>query len=140
MITKLSHVTVYVTDHDRAKDFYVGKLGFDVRTDAMMGTFRWLTVGPKTQPDFEIVLMKIQHGDMGPKALTPERIAMLRELVEAGVLGAGVFEVDDCRKTYEELKAKGVEFTSEPKEMPYGIEAMMRDDSGNFFSMTQRKS
>src|ERR1041384_2472120 len=107
MITKLSHATVYVIDHDRAKDFYVGKLGFEVRTDATMGNFRWLTVGPKTQPDVELVLMKIRPGERGPKGLTPERAAMLRELVEAGVLGAGVFEVDDCRKTYAELKEKG---------------------------------
>ena len=140
MITKLSHVTIYVTDQDRAKDFYVGKLGFEVRTDATMGSFRWLTVGPKTQPEVELILMQIKASEMGPKALTPERAGMLRELVEAGVLGAGVFEVDDCRKSYEELKARGVVFATEPKEMPYGIEAVMRDDSGNFFSMTQRKS
>lgn len=140
MITKLSHATIYVIDQDSAKDFYVGKLGFEVRTDATMGKFRWLTVGPKTQPEIELVLMKIQSSDMGPKGLTPERAAALRELVEAGVLGAGVFAVDDCHKTYEELKAKGVVFVTEPKEMPYGIEALMRDDSGNFFSMTQRKS
>jgi predicted enzyme related to lactoylglutathione lyase len=140
MITKLSHATIYVIDHDRAKDFYVGKLGFEVRTDATMGNFRWLTVGPKTQPEMELVLMKIQPREMGPMGLTPERAEALRQLVEAGVLGAGVFEVDDCHKTYAELKAKGVVFVTEPKEMPYGIEALMRDDSGNFFSMTQRKS
>src|ERR1044071_2650692 len=110
MITKLSHATVYVLDQDRAKDFYVGKLGFEVRTDATMGSFRWLTVGPKTQPDFELILMKLQPSEMGPMGLTPERAQALRQLVEAGVLGAGVFEVDDCRKTYEELKAKGVVF------------------------------
>jgi predicted enzyme related to lactoylglutathione lyase len=140
MITKLSHATIYVIDQDRAKDFYVGKLGFEVRTDATMGNFRWLTVGPKTQPEVELVLMKIQPSEMGPMGLTPERAAALRDLVEAGVLGAGVFAVDDCKQTYAELKAKGVVFVTEPKEMPYGIEAVMRDDSGNFFSMTQRKS
>lgn len=139
MITKLSHSTIYVTDQERAKQFYCGKLGFEVRTDATMGSFRWLTVGPKTQPEIELVLMKIAHMEMGPKNLTPERVEMLRELVEAGVLGAGVFQTDDCKKTYAELKDKGVEFLREPKEMPYGIEAVFRDDSGNFFSLTQRK-
>jgi predicted enzyme related to lactoylglutathione lyase len=60
-------------------------------------------------------------------------------LLEAGVLGGGVLATDDCRRDYEELKAKGVVFVREPKEMPYGIEALMRDDSGNFFSLTERR-
>jgi catechol 2,3-dioxygenase-like lactoylglutathione lyase family enzyme len=135
MITKLSHATVYVIDQDRAKEFYCGKLGFEVRTDATMGSFRWLTVGPKTQPELELVLMKIEASPMADA----DSIAALRKLVESGVLGAGVFTTDDCRRTYEELKEKGVVFASEPKEMPYGIEAVFRDDSGNFFSLTQRK-
>jgi catechol 2,3-dioxygenase-like lactoylglutathione lyase family enzyme len=135
MITKLSHATVYVIDQDRAKEFYCGKLGFEVRTDATMGSFRWLTVGPKTQPELELVLMKIAASPMADA----DSIAALRKLVESGVLGAGVFTTDDCRRTYEELKEKGVVFASEPKEMPYGIEAVFRDDSGNFFSLTQRK-
>jgi predicted enzyme related to lactoylglutathione lyase len=140
MITRLSHSTVYVVDQDRAKDFYCNKLGFEVRTEATMGTFRWLTVGPKTQPELEIVLMKIMPSQMGPKGLDAEKAAMLKTLVEAGVLGAGVWQTDDCRKTYAELVERGVVFTSEPKEMPYGIEAIFRDDSGNFFSLTQRKT
>jgi len=139
MITKLSHSTIYVIDQDRAKDFYVNKLGFEVRTDATMGNFRWLTVGPKTQPDLEMVLMKISPSEMGPKRLDAEAATKLRSLVEAGVLGAGVWLTEDCRKTYGELKERGVQFESEPKEMPYGIEAVFRDDSGNFFSLTQRK-
>jgi predicted enzyme related to lactoylglutathione lyase len=137
MITKLSHATVYVTDQDRAKDFYCDKLGFEVRTDARMGSFRWLTVGPKTQPELELVLMKI--APMESMGITPEHATMLRTLVEAGALGAGVLQTSDCKKTYAELKERGVTFTSEPKEMPYGIEAVFRDDSGNFFSLTQRK-
>jgi predicted enzyme related to lactoylglutathione lyase len=139
MITKLSHSTIYVIDQDRAKDFYCNKLGFEVRTDATMGPFRWLTVGPKTQPDLEIVLMKIAVSEMGPSHLDAEKATMLRTLVESGVLGAGVFNTDDCKRTYAELKERGVKFESEPKEMPYGIEAVFRDDSGNFFSLTQRK-
>jgi catechol 2,3-dioxygenase-like lactoylglutathione lyase family enzyme len=138
VITKLSHATVYVVDQDRAKDFYCNKLGFEVRTDATMGDFRWLTVGPKTQPELEVVLMKIAPSKMGP-GLTEEMAASLRKLVEAGVLGAGVWNTDDCMRTYAELKERGVVFASEPKEMPYGVEAVFRDDSGNFFSLTQRK-
>src|SRR5689334_655351 len=128
MITKLSHSTIYVLDHDRAKDFYCNKLGFEVRTDATMGSFRWLTVGPKTQPELEIVLMKIQKSEMGPAGLDDAKVAMLRTLVESGVMGAGVFGTDDCKRTYAELAARGVKFESEPKEMPYGIEAVFRDD------------
>ena len=138
MITKFSHATVYVVDQERAKDFYCNKLGFEVRTDATMGSFRWLTVGPRTQPELELVLMKITPSDMGP-GMTAEQAAMMRSLVEAGVVGVGVVETDDCRRTYAELKERGVTFSREPKEMPYGVEAVFRDDSGNFFSLTQRK-
>lgn len=135
MITKHSHSSVYVTDQDRAKAFYTEKLGFEVRDDVTMGPFRWLTVGPKTQPDACLVLMPLQAGPM----ISEEQATQLRSLLEAGALPAGVFETDDCRRDYEELKAKGVAFMREPKEMPYGIEATMRDDSGNRYSMTQRR-
>ena len=139
MVQHLAAIALLVRDYDEAIDFYVGKLGFEVRTDATMGKFRWLTVGPKTQPDFELILMKLQPSEMGPMGLTPERAQALRQLVEAGVLGAGVFEVDDCRKTYEELKAKGVTFKFPPTERFYGIETVVQDNSGNWFSLTQRK-
>lgn len=134
MITRHSHVCVYVTDQDRARAFYTEKLGMEVRDDVRMGDFRWLTVAPKTQPDACIVLMPIAPGPM----LSDDHARQLRGLLEAGALGAGVLETDDCRRDYDELKAKGVQFTREPKEMPYGIEALMRDDSGNFYSLTQR--
>jgi catechol 2,3-dioxygenase-like lactoylglutathione lyase family enzyme len=135
MITKQSHSTVYVTDQDRAKAFYTEKLGFEVRDDAKMGPFRWLTVGPKTQPDLNIILYGIIPGPW----MTEENAAMLKKLVEAGAIGGGVLECDDIRKEYETLKARGVEFKSEPKEMPYGIEAVFRDDSGNFWSLGQKR-
>jgi catechol 2,3-dioxygenase-like lactoylglutathione lyase family enzyme len=135
VIRKLSHASIWVLDQNSAYDFYVNKLGFEVRTDHTMDNgFRWLTVGPKTQPDLEIVLMPLAPGPMMDEA----KVAMLRELVRSGTFGAGVFEADDCRKTYEELKAKGVTFLSEPTERFYGIEALVQDDSGNWFSMTQR--
>ena len=135
MITKQSHSTVYVTDQDRAKAFYTEKLGFEVRDDAKMGPFRWLTVGPKTQPELNIILYGIIPGPW----MTEENAAMLKKLVEAGAIGGGVLECDDIRKEYETLKARGVEFKSEPKEMPYGIEAVFRDDSGNFWSLGQKR-
>ena len=134
MITKLSHATVYVLDQDRAKDFYVGKLGFEVRTDQTMGSFRWLTVGPKGQPDLELVLMKIAPGPM----LDEASAAQLRGLVEKGVLGAGAMETSDVRKDYEELSKKGVRFSGPPQDRPYGIETVLRDDSGNWFALVQR--
>jgi catechol 2,3-dioxygenase-like lactoylglutathione lyase family enzyme len=134
MIKKLSHATVFVLDQDRAHDFYTQKLGFEVRADVRMGDFRWLTVGPKTQPDMEIILMPVVATPMS----SPETVAKLRALVEQGGLGLGVFETDDCKKSYEELLAKGVKFRSPPAERPYGIEAVLQDDSGNWFSMTQR--
>lgn len=136
MITRLSHATIYVLDQDRALEFYRDKLGFEVRKDGRLDNgFRWITMSPKLQPDLEIILMAIQENPMFPA----ENVAMLRRLVEAGAIGVGVLEVDDCRKTYEDLKAKGVQFVSPPTERFYGIEALMRDDSGNWFSMTERK-
>ena len=137
MITRLSHATIYVLDQEEALKFYRDKLGFEVRTDKTMDNgFRWLTVGPKTQPDLEIVLMQVAEGFM----FDAEKVAMLKKLIQGGVMGAGVLEVDDCRKTYAELKAKGVEFMGEPEERFYGIEALMKDNSGNWFSMTQHKA
>jgi predicted enzyme related to lactoylglutathione lyase len=135
MIRKHSYSSVYVLDQDRAKAFYTEKLGFEVRDDARMGNFRWLTVAPKTQPDAAIVLMPIAEGPM----MDAESVKMLRTLLDKGVLGGGVLDTDDCRKDYEELKARGVKFVREPKEMPYGIEALFRDDSNNFYSLTQRR-
>ncbi len=139
MITRLSHATIYVLDQDRAKDFYVDKLGFEVRNDIAMGEefegagqgFRWLTVGPPSQPDVEYVLADCRMGH------SPENTEQLRALVAAGALGVGVFATDDCQKTYEELTERGVVFLQEPAERPYGVEAVFRDDSGNWFSLTQ---
>lgn len=137
MITKLSHVTVFVNNQDAAKDFYVGKLGLEVRTDQTMdGGFRWLTVGPKAQPDLEIILMEPKAGPM----FDEEAAGAVRLLLKKGVLGAGAFHVDDCRKTYAELKAKGVQFAGAPEEKFYGTEAIMRDGLGNWFSMTEPKA
>ena len=136
MITRLSHTTVYVLDQNEALKFYRDKLDFEVRKDFTMDNgFRWLTVGPKTQPDVQIILMEVREGFM----FSAEKVGSLKKLIESGAIGGGVLEVDDCRKTYQELKAKGVEFLSEPQDRFYGIEALLKDNSGNWFSMTQRK-
>jgi catechol 2,3-dioxygenase-like lactoylglutathione lyase family enzyme len=125
MIQRQSHTTVYVLSQEEALKFYRDKLGFEVRDDHTMDNgFRWLTVGPKAQPDLRIVLMQ------APESLRP--------LVSQGTFGIGVFKTDDCRGTYETLRGKGVEFASPPAERFYGIEAVAKDNSGNWFSMTQR--
>jgi len=134
MISKMSHVSIYVLNQDSAYDFYVKKLGFKVHTDAPMGESRWLTVTPPDQPELEITLMPITEGMM----FTKETAATMKELVQNGTFGFGVFECKDIFATYEELKAKGVAFVKEPKKEFYGIEALFRDDSGNWFSLGQK--
>ena len=136
MISRMSHATIYVTDQDQALEFYRDKLGFQVINDvAMDGGFRWVTVAPRNQSDFEIVLMDTKPGFM----FEEEAANQLRSLISNGKLGAGVFNTPNCQATYEELSAKGVEFLSPPAERPYGIEAIFKDNSGNWFSLTQHK-
>ena len=132
----MNHVSIFVLDQTSAYDFYVNKLGFKVNTDAEMGPGkRWLTVNPPEQPDLEITLMLIDDGMMFNK----ESAQKMRELVKSGTFGFGVFQCDELRATYEELKAKGVEFTKPPTEEFYGYEALFKDDSGNWFSLGQKK-
>lgn len=137
MISRISHVSIYVLDQERAFDFYVNKLGFQVHTDAPMGPkMRWLTVTPPDQPDVEITLMPIVEGMIFSK----ESAEKMRSLVTSGTFGFGVFECKDIYATYEELKAKGVEFSKAPKKEFYGMEALFKDDSGNWFSLSQKPS
>jgi predicted enzyme related to lactoylglutathione lyase len=133
MIKRLSHATVYVLDHDSAIEFYTKKLGLELRTDAKMGNFRWVTVGVPGQPELEIALMEPKPGMI----FDEETAAALRTLVKKGVLGGGAFDTDDCEASYQELKSRGVQFRGAPKKEPYGIAAAFTDDSGNFFSLTQ---
>jgi catechol 2,3-dioxygenase-like lactoylglutathione lyase family enzyme len=133
MITKLSHATIWVLDQDEALGFYRDKLGFEVGTDQTMGDFRWLTVHPPGQPDLELILMV-----PGPPQMPPEAAEQIKALIAKGAMGSGVFGTDDCRGTYAELSERGVEFLEEPAERFYGIEATFRDNSGNWFSLTQR--
>ncbi len=137
MITKMSHTSLFVLDQDKAYDFYVNKLGFKVNTDVTMENgFRWLTLNPPEQPDLEIAILLPLHEGM---QYDEETRNAYKVLLEKGALGAGVLYTPDCRATYEELKAKGVVFKSEPKEQFYGIEAIITDSCGNWFSMTGPK-
>ncbi len=139
MISRLSHTSVFVLDKDSAKAFYTQQVGFEERFDITMGEefegagagFRWLTVGPKDQPDLQIILSSC---DMGR---SPEAAAQLRALVAGGSMGVGVMQTDDCHRTHRELLARGVTFLSEPTARPYGIETTLRDDSGNMMSLVQ---
>ena len=134
MISRLNHVNVFVLDQERAKAFYTEKLGFELRNDATLDGFRWLTVGPKDQKDLNILLAY-----PAPPMFSPEDAETVRGLVAKGAISGGVFETSDIARDYEELTAKGVTFLQEPAERPYGIEALFRDDSGNWFSLTQPK-
>ena len=134
MITKMTHVCVYVLNQDSAYDFYTNKLGFKVVTDAPMGPdTRWLTVCPPEQPELEINLFPVTEGTM----FTKETSKAMAELIKKGTFGCGVFTCKDIYATFEELKAKGVEFTKAPKKEFYGTEALFKDDSGNWFSLAQ---
>ncbi len=126
---------IFVLDQDEALDFYVGKLGLEVNTDQDLGFMRWLTVNVPGHPERVILLER-----PGPPAMDEDTAAQVRELVSKGVMGGWVgFVTDDCRKTYDELSAKGVEFTDGPNEQPYGIDAGIRDPFGNKLRFVQLK-
>ena len=134
MITNISLVSVWVKDIDESKAFYTDVLGFEVGDDLQLGPdFRWCTVRHPKQPEIQIHLTT-------PSGPLPDYLieAMNRAQDEGGLPGIGL-NVDDCHATYRELSARGVEFLQEPEDRPYGVEALMRDDSGNFYSLTQRR-
>jgi catechol 2,3-dioxygenase-like lactoylglutathione lyase family enzyme len=132
MITHVSLVNVFCLDQDAARDFYVGTLGFEARTDVTMGDgFRWVTVGHPSQPELDLTLMI-----PGPP-LDDESADFIRRQLGQGNMGGLGLQVDDCRTTYAELSAKGVEFLQEPAERPYGVEAVMRDNSGNWLVLVE---
>jgi len=136
MITKLKHVSLFVLDQKSAYDFYVNKLGFKVNTDAEMGAKgRWLTVNPPEQPEIELTLIAIDDKMMFDK----ESAETMRGLVRAGTFGIAAFECDDMLATFEELKAKGVHFKKEPTNEFYGFSAVFEDDSGNWFSLSEKE-
>jgi uncharacterized glyoxalase superfamily protein PhnB len=133
---KLSTAQLWVADQDEALEFYTKKLGMEVRSDVTLpelGNFRWLTVGPPSQPDIAIVLMAIP----GPPVMDSDTAEQVRSLMSKGFAGTVFLTTDDCRASVEELKGRGVEFTEEPEERPYGIDSGFRDPSGNSFRLTQ---
>ncbi|MFI1919039.1 VOC family protein [Nocardia sp. NPDC020380] len=135
MIKNVSLVTVYVTDQTAAKEWYVDKLGFVESTDVTMGDngFRWVTVAHPDHPELEVTLMV--PGPPLDEALSEA----IRRSMANGTHGALGLSTDDCHKAYEELTAKGVDFVQPPSERPYGVEAILRDNSGNWLVLVEQR-
>ena len=137
MLKQLTHVQVWVLDQDEALKFYTDTLGMELREDVTvpeLGNFRWLSVGVPGQDDVSITLMAIP----GPPVFEEETRRKIQDLLATGASGGLFFTTDNAQKTYEELKGRGVEFTQEPTEQPYGTDAGFRDPSGNHFRMMSR--
>jgi catechol 2,3-dioxygenase-like lactoylglutathione lyase family enzyme len=133
MITKLSHINLLVRNQKQAYEVYVNKLGFKVHTDMTMENgFRWLTVTPPDQPGVEIILAEPVE-----PMFSSDLIPHVRALLDQDAMSGGVWEADDCQKTYEDLKARGIEFIKPPTKEFYGMEALFRDGCGNWFSLTE---
>jgi uncharacterized glyoxalase superfamily protein PhnB len=135
---KIANAHLWVHDQDEALAFYTEKLGMEVRSDVTMpemGDFRWLTVSPPGQEDVAIVLMAIP----GEPVMDAETAGQVRMVMAKGFAGTVFLATDDCQASYEELTARGVEFTEAPEERPYGIDSGFRDPSGNSFRLTQVK-
>lgn len=132
MITNVSLVSVWVVDLDESLAFYTDVLGFDPGEDITFGPdFRWVTVVHPNQPELKL------HLTTPSKPLSDDLIAaMKRAQAEGGLPGVGL-QVDDCRATHRDLVAKGVEFLQEPQDRPYGVEALMRDNSGNWIVLVE---
>lgn len=134
MFTGISHHSVYVLDQDQALDFYCGKLGFEVSADVDLGFMRCSPSRCPPSPTGRSIMLEVP----GAPFVDEETAAQLRELLTKGALGAAaILTTDDCRATYEDLRAKGVEFTEEPTERPYGIDCALRDPFGNPVRITQ---
>ena len=133
---KLAYTQVWVHDQDEALKFYTEKLGMEVRTDVTvpeLGGFRWLAVGPVGQTDVSIVLMAIP----GPPVMDEATADQVREVMAKGFAGALFLTTEDCQASFEELRARGVEFVQEPEQRPYGIDSAFRDPSGNHIRLIQ---
>ena len=133
MLTHIRLSSIYVLDQDEALDFYVGKLGLEVKVDQDLGFMRWLTVGVPGS-DREILLEK-----PGPPSMDDATAEVVREVVTKGSGGGWIgLDTDDCKATYEELSAKGVEFTQEPIKRDYGTDCGLRDPFGNAIRIVQQ--
>jgi catechol 2,3-dioxygenase-like lactoylglutathione lyase family enzyme len=136
MLKQLTHTQIWVHDQDEALAFYTEKLGMELREDVTvpeLGNFRWLSVGVPGQQDVAITLMAIP----GPPVFDEDTRAQIQALMAKGASGGLFFTTDDIQGSYEELKSRGVEFSQEPTEQPYGVDAGFRDPSGNQFRMMQ---
>jgi catechol 2,3-dioxygenase-like lactoylglutathione lyase family enzyme len=132
----IANAQLWVDDQEKALEFWTKKVGLEVRMDVTLpelGGFRWLSVGPASQPDFSVVLMAIP----GPPVMDAETAEQVRSLMHKGFSGTIFLATDDCQASYEELRARGVEFTETPEQRPYGIDAAFRDPSGNSVRLTQ---
>jgi catechol 2,3-dioxygenase-like lactoylglutathione lyase family enzyme len=135
-VIKIATTQLWVHDQDEALQFWTEKVGMETRSDVTLpelGNFRWLTVGPSDQPDISIVLMAIP----GPPVMDPSTADQVRDLMSKGFAGTVFLTTDNIRRDYEELKGRGVEFTEEPEERPYGIDCGFRDPSGNSLRLAQ---
>ncbi len=133
---KIANAQLWVHDQEEALAFYTERLGMEIRADVTlpeMGDFRWLSVGPADQEDIAIVLMAIP----GPPMMDPETTQQVEDLMAKGFAGTVFLTTDDCQASYEELTARGVEFTEPPEQRPYGIDSGFRDPSGNSLRLTQ---
>jgi uncharacterized glyoxalase superfamily protein PhnB len=135
-VLRIATTQLWVHDQDVALDFWTTTVGMEVRSDVTvpeMGGFRWLTVGAPGRPDIPIVLMAVPTPPMVDEATSRE----IADLMGKGFAGTVFLTTDDCQRAYEELAAKGVEFTSLPERQPYGIDCGFRDPSGNSVRLTQ---
>jgi uncharacterized glyoxalase superfamily protein PhnB len=132
---KIASAQVWVHDQDVALNYWTEKVGMEVRQDVRMPElgFRWLTVGPPGQDDVSIVLMAVP----GPPIMDEATRQQVLEVVAKGFAGTVFLTTEDCQASYDELKARGVEFTEAPHDMPYGIDSGFRDPSGNSVRLTQ---
>jgi catechol 2,3-dioxygenase-like lactoylglutathione lyase family enzyme len=136
MAITISSINLWVHDQEVALDFWTNKVGFEVRSDATfaeMPGFRWLTVGPKDQPDIEIVLMAIPPAPV----FTDEQREIVTTAMTSGLVGSIFLVTDDVQRDYDELSARGVEFIEKPEQRPYGIDCGFRDPSGNQIRLAQ---
>lgn len=134
---KIASAHLWVHDQQAALEFWTSKVGMEVRQDVSLpdvnGMFRWLTVGPPGQDDVSIVLMAVP----GLPVMDEATRQQVLDLTAKGFAGTVFLTTDDCQRSYEELSARGVEFTETPHEMPYGIDSGFRDPSGNSVRLTQ---
>jgi catechol 2,3-dioxygenase-like lactoylglutathione lyase family enzyme len=133
VITNISLISVFVDDIDEALAFYTEKLGFVVKSDVKLPDFRWCTVHQVDHPELELQLAL-----PGPP-LDEESTAAIKRMMAKGTMHGFGIATDDCRKTFAELTAKGVEYIQEPSDRPYGVEAVLRDNSGNWLVLVEQR-